>query len=209
MSRSRSRFAGLAAAAAVAAALVLTTALPASAHDELLSSSPSPGESLANAPEVVTLTFSGELLVTGAAVIVVDADGRDWVVGEPEILGTTVTATLDDGMPEAGFEIRWRVVSSDGHPISGLVPFTIGAGEPLVREATESTADTATPQDQSAQENQSALRVVLIGIGGAAVAVGLLTLITFLRRRRARATGTGPVDAAASDAPEETERHSL
>lgn len=192
----------------VAAALVFATAVPASAHDELQSSSPSADENLPTAPDAVTLTFSGEVLTTGAAVIVVDAAGRDLVVGEPEIVETTVTAPLESGLPDGGYEIRWRVVSSDGHPISGIVPFTVGDGEPLVREAPVGTADTAASLDQSAQEDQTALRVVLIGIGGAVVAVALLTLITFLRRR-ARAHGPERTDAAASPDSDDSERPTL
>lgn len=191
---------------AIAVALVFGVAAPASAHDELASSNPAASEKLATAPDAVSLTFSGEVMTTGAAVIVVDSDGKDWVAGEPEIVDTTVTATLEPGMPEAGYEIRWRVVSSDGHPISGLVPFTVGDGEPLVRTA---PGESAEPLDQSAQEDQTALRVVLIGIGGAVVAVALFTLITLLRRRRARADGTERTDAAASVRSDESERPTL
>lgn len=202
MPRSRPLVAGLAGAVVA----MLATAAPASAHDKLISSDPAADQRLAEAPSAVTLTFSADVLDMGAAVVVSDADGTDWVSAAPAVDGPTVTAVLDPGMPEAGYEIRWRVVSSDGHPITGLVPFTVGDGAP-VEGAAAAGPDGATPspaapgaagtgadpgaqsstrsstQTQTAQEDEGPLRVVLVGAGGAAVAVALLALVQFLRRR--------------------------
>ncbi len=126
----------------------------------------------------------------GAAVVVVDQSGRDWVAAEPVLDEATVTAELESGMPDAGYELRWRVVSSDGHPISGVVPFTIGDGVPLTRTPAPAVAggtDTTSTdtQSESTQENQGAFRVLLIGVAGAGIAVAVLLLFSFLRRRRA------------------------
>ncbi|KRA26022.1 copper resistance protein CopC [Microbacterium sp. Root61] len=182
----------------VAGAAAFGAAAPAAAHDELQGSSPSSEERLALAPETVTLTFSADVLAVGAAVIVVDDSGRDWVSGEPLVDQATVTAMLDPGMPVAGYEIRWRVVSSDGHPISGIIPFTVGDAAPLARTATPdastSPVDAGTgTESQSTQENEGALRVVLIGAGGAVIAIAVFALIHFLRRRANRG-GTGASD---------------
>ena len=185
----------------VASAVVLTTAVPAAAHDELLHSSPSVGEVMAAAPQVVSLSFSDEVLPMGAAVIVVDEVGDNWVAAEPVLDEATVTAQLEPGMPDAGYQLRWRVVSSDGHSISGVIPFTIGDGEPLTRTpepATAGGADTTNRADtpsQSTQENQGAFRVLLIGVAGAGIAVAVLFLISFLRRRRAATALPGDTDS--------------
>ena len=110
-------------------------------------------------------------------------------------------------MPDAGYEMRWRVVSADGHPISGIIPFTVGDGEPLVREAAPATdAPADAPADdtgraeksQTAQEN-AALRTVLIGAGGAIAAIALLALIRFLRRRRSASAPATPIDESPGD----------
>lgn len=184
-----------AAASAAAILLVLAGPSPASAHDELVASSPAHSDRLTTPPEQVALTFSADVLQVGATIIVADSAERDWAVGEPAIMRDTVTVALADDMPESGYEIRWRVVSSDGHPISGVIPFTIGDGEPLVRThersavADGSAVDEASgPVDiaESAQrspQDQPMLRTVLIGAGGAIVAVAVLLLIQFSRRR--------------------------
>ncbi|GAB2469053.1 hypothetical protein GCM10027063_06820 [Promicromonospora xylanilytica] len=207
MPRSRPFLTGL----VVAVVAMLATATPATAHDKLVSSDPSPDQVLQEAPSTVELTFSAEVLDMGAAVVVADADGTDRVSGPPVIDGPTVTAALDPGMPDSGYEIRWRVVSSDGHPISGVVPFTVGSGEAADDGAKEAgsdgaAADAAAPEatgspdtgsstqgstrTQTAQEDEGPLRAVLVGAGGAAVAVALLVLVQLLRRRGS-ASGAG------------------
>lgn len=184
---------------AVAVIAALAPASPAFAHDQLIASDPSAGERLVSAPESVLLEYSGNLLDLGGAgtiVIVVDESGRDWVEATPVVFAHTVTAELASGMPEAGYEIRWRVVSSDGHPISGVIPFTIGDAAPLALRPSPSDsvgADSqAEVQDQTRTDPPRILRVALIGAGGAVIAAALFALLTILRRRAQR-SGTGAV----------------
>ncbi|MCS3843262.1 copper resistance CopC family protein [Microbacterium sp. AK031] len=190
---------------ALALIAVLAIAVPASAHDQLTSSTPSDGEALATAPEEIAMTFSGDLIVldssmAGAVVMVVDEAGRDWVSGEITVESNRVTAQLTPGMPVAGYQVRWQVVSEDGHPISGVIPFTIGDAAPMV---TASTGDTATDQnaagseDQIADESSSPVRVLLIGAGGAAIAAAGFALYRFLRCSRATAAPPASGDHAA------------
>ncbi|MFK3835704.1 copper resistance protein CopC [Microbacterium sp. NPDC087868] len=192
---------------AVAAVAVFATAVPASAHDSLVHSTPEADESLATAPESITLTYSGELLVLGdstqgAVVLVIDESGRDWATGDVEVSGSTVTAAVEPGMPDAGYQVRWQVVSEDGHPISGIVPFTIGDAEPMT--ATQAPTDADAPSyvpdasDQSADETDGGLRLLLVGGAGAAIAVVALVLYRILRRPK-----TAPAASAEGDAAEE------
>lgn len=188
---------------------VLATAIPASAHDQLISSSPAEGEVLATAPAEVVLRFSGDLIVldtsmTGAVVMVVDESGRDWVSGEIDVQGSTITAPLEAGMPVAGYQVRWQVVSEDGHPISGSTPFTIGDAAPMVTAknsdtATDTDTDTAAAaeEDQIADDSSSPIRVLLIGAGGAALAAAAFALYRFSRRPRATAAPPESGDDAA------------
>lgn len=186
-----------AAGLAVAAVAVLATTLPASAHDQLVSSTPDDGERLAASPSSVSMTFSGELLVldsdlTGAVVLVVDESGTDWVAGAVTVSGNTVTAEVDPPLPEAGYQVRWQVVSEDGHPISGVISFTVGDAAPMATASAAGTADdettaatSAPAADQVADESGGAARVLLVGLGGAAIAVLVFALLRFLRRPRA------------------------
>ncbi|MFB4353940.1 copper resistance protein CopC [Microbacterium sp. LS_15] len=188
------------------AVAVVATAVPASAHDQLISSTPGAGEQLAVAPTAISMTFSGELLVldestTGAVVLVVDGEGTEWATGAVTVSGSTVTAELKPDLPVAGYQVRWQVVSEDGHPISGVIPFTVGDAEPLA--AASSTSGGATPAaaparepDQIADETSGVLRVLLVGGIGAAVAVALLVVIRLLRRPRTAAAAPDTGDSA-------------
>ena len=133
----------------------------------------------------------------GADVLVVDESGKDWVSGDLSIAGTTLTAPLAPDMPDAGYQVRWRVVSGDGHPISSVIPFTIGDGEPYVSSTpspeasfqADADADADAEAEATADRDQAPelWQLALLGIGGAAGAVLLFVLFSFLnRRRRAR-----------------------
>lgn len=210
-----SRFRRLAAGLVLAGIAALATAAPASAHDQLISSTPDDGEQLALAPASVTMTFSGDLLVldestTGATVLVVDASGTDWVASAPTVSGRDVTVDLTPGMPVAGYQVRWQVVSEDGHPIAGVIPFTVGDAAPMPTETgngaiapstVPSGAGTgSTASDQSADETSGAVRVVLVGVGGAALAALAFVLSRFLRRPRA-AVVSSDYDESATNEP--------
>lgn len=168
--------------------LALATPLPAAAHESLVSSDPASGARLAAAPETVTLEFSADVLEIGAAIVVLDGGGADWVRDEPQIAGSTVRATLESGLPDGGYEIRWQVVSADGHPISGRVPFTVGDGAPLEAPGADERSPavgTAEPVPPGAG-SPDPLRLVLVGAGGAGIALAIFALIRFLLRRRLR-----------------------
>ena len=141
--RRRSFFLPGLAALLLTAGLLFAVASPAAAHDEIVSSSPEAGSTIGVIPEEISLTFSGEILTDFSAVIieVVAPDGQNLASGEPVIDGTTVTQAVQPG--QAGvFTVRWRVVSSDGHPISNEYQYTVEAV----------TVPTSTPTPEATQE---------------------------------------------------------
>lgn len=127
---------GRAAAWCVAALLALTTlaltplalvSAPVSAHAELVSSTPRDGADAATLPRTVQLTFSGAVSSTGAFVVVTDPSGAQVAVGKPEVVDGTVTQQTTGGGPAGEYVVAYRVVSADGHPISGELGFTVDA----------------------------------------------------------------------------------
>lgn len=127
-------------AALLMSTLLLGTGSAAFAHDTLTDSSPAEGETLTEPPTQVELTFSAEVLEMGAAAVVTDADGTTWEDGEPVVDGTGVTVPLKEGMTNGSYEISWRVTSSDGHPISGVIPFTLDGAEETTEPETPTSA---------------------------------------------------------------------
>ena len=215
--RRHARLQQTAAAVLLAVAAIFASSAPASAHDSLIESTPAPGERFDVAPSGVTLTFSAEVLTLGAVIIVADDSGRDWALPDPVIADGTVSAELLPDMPPAGYELRWRVVSADGHPISGVIPFTVGDGTAMVgTPETSTTAPEVTPEvppvpgsglgpDAGIQTTPcrddagDILRSVAIGIGGAVLALGIAMLIQFIRRRTPRTTTGAPESAPAQN----------
>lgn len=103
----------------------------ASAHDSLVSATPSADETVSTASEV-ELTFSANLLGAdgGNEVIVVGPDARHYETDCAALAGPTITTPVQLG-PGGEYQVTWRAVSSDGHPISGTYAFdyTPAAGE--------------------------------------------------------------------------------
>ncbi|GAA1699301.1 hypothetical protein GCM10009808_16130 [Microbacterium sediminicola] len=188
-----SRFRTRAAAVVVAVLAMVAVATPAFAHDELVASSPASGEVLDVAPEQIELTFSADIMELGAAVIVADADENDWVGADPAIDLQTLTVPLVEGMPDGSYEVRWRVVSADGHPISGVIPFTVGEATAATDAA---TTDGHTEEDTTTTDDESSAAVMIIVIGGVIALAAIALVLFFLLRGRAQRTRTDADDAS-------------
>jgi copper transport protein len=117
----------------VAGALLATLAAPsgaASAHAELLESSPASGVHLPDSPAAISLRFSEPVELLDDAIVLLNADGARIEIGEPIADGVLVTAAVAN-LPDAAYVVDWQVVSSDGHPITGAVTFTVGDATPI------------------------------------------------------------------------------
>lgn len=184
-----------------ASALVLGSAHPAFAHDQLLSSEPAASAELSASPSEVSLEFSDKVLTVGAVILLVDESNTEWISAEPTLDGPTVTAPTDAALPDGSYEVRWRVVSSDGHPISGIIPFTVGdaapvgeasaAGDaPVSAQDPEEAAETgaiaaargAEHAEHEAAGGSDLWRTVAIGAAGASSALLLFIAWSFRRR---------------------------
>lgn len=182
-----------------AAVVLFGATAPAAAHDQLLDSNPAPGERVDTAPEQIELTYTAPLITIGAVVVVVDAEGHNWSSGEAQLDGDLVVQPLEAPLPEGSYQVRWRVVSGDGHPISDVFTFGVGV-EPTPFEAPAisgpSSAATAAPSTAESGEGPDVARIAIVaGIGAAAaLAVYLITLAAG-RRRGPRTSVAAPADA--------------
>ncbi|MCU1373540.1 MAG: copper resistance protein CopC [Actinomycetia bacterium] len=119
----------------VAAVLLVMVALaaPASAHAQLVSTSPASGAVLDAAPRTVSVRFNEGVQVKPDGLQLHDANGRRVDGGEVQHLdgGRTLRLAVGD-LGRGGYVLTWRVVSADGHPISGGVTWRIGASSAAV-----------------------------------------------------------------------------
>jgi len=98
--------------------------LGAAAHDTLLESNPTDGAELDRSPEQIALTFDAHILDVSPA-LVLNGPGGEVEVSEPEVVGPELITALPS-LKDGNYTVNWRVVSSDGHPISGTFAFAVG-----------------------------------------------------------------------------------
>ncbi|GHH63126.1 hypothetical protein GCM10017673_03460 [Streptosporangium violaceochromogenes] len=139
---------------AVVLALLVTLALgtafasPAVAHDALRGSDPAKGAKVESLREV-KLTFTAK--VRFPVVVVHTSDGTPWHEGKAVADGQVVTQRLKDDLPPGGYVIAYRVVSSDGHPIEGEIPFTLTGAKRPSPSATPSPGPSGSPASPGAE----------------------------------------------------------
>ena len=182
----------------VSLAVVSGAAPAATAHDQVLSTSPNAGENVDAAPKQVAMVFSEDILNVGAMMLVVDRQGRNWADGTLTLDHATATQPLAPGLPDGAYEVRWRVVSADGHPVAGTFPFTVGtvlAGSASVGPASPGPG-TVTPvpgeADAGTERAQTGATgmglplpvVALLGAGGGVAVLVVALLLTSLWKRR-------------------------
>jgi methionine-rich copper-binding protein CopC len=95
-------------------------------HARLTSTAPKDGATVKTATKVV-LTFNEDVNPNFVAVEVGGPAG-DETDGDPTTDGRTVTQPLAPDLPAGEHVATYRVVSTDGHPVSGKVTFTTTAG---------------------------------------------------------------------------------
>ena len=124
------RCAGAVAGVLLAGGVAVGSALPAYAHTELANSIPAAGVTVATTPGSVQLNFTEPIDAELADVVVRAPDGRNLAVGPARQSGPGLMQPIT-ASPEAGqVQVAYRVVSLDGHPVSGTFTFRVQRGDP-------------------------------------------------------------------------------
>jgi copper resistance protein C len=120
----------LLAAGLLALLALLFTSGTAAAHDVVTGSDPADGATVATAPTQVSVTFDEAPQPGLATLTVVGPDGAHHEQGPVTTRGDVVSVPVGP-LPAAGaYEIGYRIVSSDGHPVSGSIAFTLTTASP-------------------------------------------------------------------------------
>ena len=140
--------------------VVAGTTVPASADVELVASVPESGAALDAVPTEVSFTFNADLSAP-AYVVVAAPDGSALATGDAAIDGATVTQAVGPSDQHGVFVAAYRVVSSDGHQMTGQISFSVGeltaqtsgpitgSGDEGSGNPTNSSAAAAEPDDWS------------------------------------------------------------
>ncbi|MEV0677034.1 copper resistance CopC family protein [Actinosynnema sp. NPDC050436] len=170
-------------AAFLAGGLALLGTGTAFAHNVLVGSDPKDGQALEAGPAEITLTFDqpvqgGDKFNT---LTVKGPDDTRWEDGgEPVIRNNSVTFKVRPLGPAAEYQVGYRILSADGHPVSGTLKFsTTKAGDGTPNAATE------TAQESPSDDGGVPIWVWVVG------AVVLLGGGVFFALRGGSGSGTG------------------
>jgi copper resistance protein C len=134
----------------LAALALLLGAGPAFAHTRLLGSDPADGTSLDTTPQRVSLTFNESISAEFTQLTVVGPDGGRYESGAVSADGGTVSIGVQPLGPTGRYEIGYRVVSADGHPVTGSVAFTLTTAGPGTAAAIAPAQGPAAPPPPAA-----------------------------------------------------------
>lgn len=144
----------------------------ASAHAILESTSPVASSVIPDSPSLIQLRFNEPIERELASIRLFDENRNEVAIGPVEVpaadRSTAVVETipaLDDGV----YVVVWRVVSADGHPVTGAFPFQVGGTVTDIESnvVEQLLAGLATTSDLG----------VPLGIGRFAAFVGALVLV--------------------------------
>lgn len=114
---------------AASAALALACSAPAFAHATLEGTEPARGSIVETQPEAVVFHFSEAVEMNFSSVHVYDATGDvvdDGAPVHPDGVTSDVSIGLQPDIAHGTYTATYRVISADGHPVSGGFLFSVG-----------------------------------------------------------------------------------
>jgi hypothetical protein len=184
--------------AGAVAALALCAG-PAAAHNELIGSLPEDGSTVATTPEVVELAFDEPVQREFDQLAVLDEDDGHHEEGEVEIVGGRVRQPVGELEP-GRYRITYRIVSADGHPVTGTVTFTVssdGSSPAAAPQPSASASDHGHHEAAAATtaDGDDELNPLLLTAGGMAAA-GVVGAVVYFVMGGRRPRGSPSDDEA-------------
>ncbi len=155
-------------------------ASPASAHAQLVTTSPADGAHVEPAPSQVALRFSEPVSLQLGGVRVLNTNGERVDEDDAKADGANVTVGLRDGLADGAYVVAWNVVSADSHPVNGAFTFVVGAGADATDDQVASLLDV--PSDTGWRIAAGSARFA--SYAGILLAAGGLVFLTVVDRRR-------------------------
>lgn len=174
-------------------ALTLSVVAPASAHTDLVSSSPAAGDTVTVALPAIELEFSEPPLLEGSAIVIANEDGSPASTSEATLSGSTLSITWPADVKPGKVLVTWRIAADDGHVLTDEFTFTFaptvdpGAvvqttepsdspSQPMVIAA-PSDANTDSSESRDSRSTQ---------IWGATTLIATIGLYLIIRRRKVK-----------------------
>lgn len=160
-------------------------ALPAQAHNVLVGSDPKDGATLTAAPARITLVFDQAVRQGYAQVGVTGADGTAWADGSAEVAAEKVSVKVKPLRAGGAYVVGYRILSADGHPVTGKISFTLAADATAVQKdsGTQAPAQGATGADAAEAAANGGAGMAVVWIVGALLVLAAGTAVALRRAR--------------------------
>jgi copper resistance protein C len=197
----------LATGAVAALALIGAGSVTATAHNDVVSTTPADGETVTSSPVEIQISTSDQLLdisgdASGFAIVVQDAAGLYYSDGCVSVNETSLVGAADLG--EAGdYQVTYQFVSADGHTTSDSFGFTFAPAEDhtpvpgkttapvcgVAEDGTEAISEEAgqplispapTGEDAPATPDPS---IITVAIAAVLVVLSIVLLVWMVRRK--------------------------
>jgi methionine-rich copper-binding protein CopC len=131
----------IAAVLVFAALCCVWQAAPASAHTDIVWSSPADGASLPFPPNQIAIRTSDPVDLGLSQIVVHDGNGRALTVSDKALTqgASVILVTLDEEGAWGQWAIDYRIVGPDGHPVTGRIDFAVGEPAQVASESRAST----------------------------------------------------------------------
>lgn len=100
-----------------------------SAHAYIIKSTPFENQILTKSPNKVSIEFDETIQTVFHSLRVFDMNGIQVDKGDSQVdpkIPSIIHCDLKSHLPDGTYRIEWKVVSSDGHPVEGVIPFGVG-----------------------------------------------------------------------------------
>ena len=139
-------------------------------------------------PTELSATFDEDLIeIEGEVVNTLElhsADGTNYLLSAATIAGPVVSAKVGDGEYPAGdYLLKFRVVSADGHPVTGEISFSTQSATTIGAAPSEPITTSYVPEPDDSSTN-----TLFFILGGLMLLVGILFGI---KRKRDRGSSIG------------------
>lgn len=163
------------------------------AHAYLVESRPADGDLLREAPAAVELAFNESVEVTTASHV--DPSGGVNLLAPPADRAARVKIAMPPGLSQGSHLVSYRVVSEDGHVVSGSIVFSVGRASRGRQDAGEEPTIALTPLSAPVV---IARFLLLAGLAFGVGAVVFSVFVAPLRERRGLTSAVVAVGALAA-----------
>jgi copper transport protein len=137
------------------------------AHARLIGTQPADGAELRQAPASVSVVFD-DTITPGSRVAAIRNGGGSALGGKAVASGDanrTLVIPLRGKLARGDYSVRWSIVSDDGHPLSGVLAFSVGTGKPPLPAVL--SAGSSSPSSLEVVARWLFFAGLLVGGGGA------------------------------------------